>query len=1022
MKRNFLFAIIVMSASVFAQTTPEYGIRSKVPEVKAFTNVTIVVSPTQTIEKGTLVIRDGYIEAVGQNIPIPADAVTIDLSGYRLYPGFIEPYTEYGIEKTKRARGGWGERPQYEGNRVGGNAWNDAIHSEKDWSSAFTPNDDDAEALQQLGFTVAQSGKFDGIFRGRSFVVTLDDGLPNDLFLNARSLHFASFDKGSSKQEYPSSLMGSIALIRQTFLDTDWYTKAKAAYGLNRSQKMPEFNSAIEALAARPATEPMIFFSTDELSLLRATRISKEFGVPFLYVGSGHEYERIEEIKAAGAAIILPIDFPKAPEVKSLEDDAEVSLANLRHWETAPSNPAILEKNGVRFAFTTHGLKDKKNFWKNLKKAVKRGLTEQKALAALTTEPASMLGLTSQIGTIEKGKLANFIVTDTNLFTAEATIYSVWIRGDEEELETRPGADIRGEYSLNFGGNSYTLSLKGEQEKPSGEIVSGEKKAKLQDLSFSTLGKLNFAAKLDSFGMPGVFRFSGRKNADTLLGQAVKPDQTQLSWRAVLTSKFVEEKDTTVDSTKQDEKKEDKPEVLLANRTFPNKAYGLKELPKTENVLVKNATIWTSEDAGIIENADLLIQNGKIAGVGKGLTAPSGVRVIDATGKHVTAGIIDEHSHIAISQGVNEGSEAITAEVRIGDVLDPDDIDIYRQLSGGVTSSHLLHGSANPIGGQLQLIKLRWGSGSEEMKFAGTPATIKFALGENVKQSNWGDLNTTRYPQTRMGVENMMRDAFQAAVEYKAQWDSYRAKPTKNMVPPRRDIELDALSDIANSKMFIHCHSYKQAEILMLMRVAESFGFKVQTFTHILEGYKVADEMAKHGAMASSFADWWAYKFEVYDAIPYNPALMTERGVITSINSDDAEMARRLNQESGKSVMYGGMKEVDAIKMCTINPAKQLKVDDRVGSIKVGKDADFVIWTANPLSVYAKVEQTWVDGKKYFDTETDKQMRDAVREEKSKLIQKLLDSGEGEGPGDRKGYKGPKVHWHCDDVEDVWQH
>ena len=380
---------------------------------------------------------------------------------------------------------------------------------------------------------------------------------------------------------------------------------------------------------------------------------------------------------------------------------------------------------------------------------------------------------------------------------------------------------------------------------------------------------------------------------------------------------------------------------------------------------------------------------------------------------HITAGVIDEHSHIAIARGVNEGTHAVTTEVRIGDVLDPDDVNIYRQLAGGVTASHLLHGSANPMGGQLQFIKLRWGSVAEDLKVKDAVPTVKFALGENVKQANWGDKYTVRYPQTRMGVEQIMSDAFQAAKEYER--DMKTADASK--LPVRRDLQLDALVEIMRGKRNIHCHSYVQSEILMLMRLAESYGFKVHTFTHILEGYKVAKEMAAHGAMASSFADWWAYKFEVYDAIPQNPAIMHEQGVVTSINSDDAEMARRLNQEAAKSIKYGGVSEEDALKFVTLNAAKQMATESRMGTIEAGKDADIVVWTGNPLSNMSRVERTFVDGRAYFSRETDARLRTRDRALRSFLEQEAMKSI-GKGAPAARGGAAPRRLRHCDDLED----
>jgi imidazolonepropionase-like amidohydrolase len=421
----------------------------------------------------------------------------------------------------------------------------------------------------------------------------------------------------------------------------------------------------------------------------------------------------------------------------------------------------------------------------------------------------------------------------------------------------------------------------------------------------------------------------------------------------------------------------------------------------------------------VLQNTDVLIRGGKIAAIGRGLKE-SADTVIDATGKHLTPGILDEHSHIAIEGGVNEGTHAVTAEVRIGDVIDPDDINIYRQLAGGVTAAHLLHGSANPIGGQCQLIKLRWGAEPEELKFEGAPATIKFALGENVKQSNWGDRFTRRYPQTRLGVEEIMRDAFQAALEYEAEWQRWRALPERERqrsIPPRRDLQLEALLEILRGKRLIHCHSYVQSEILMLMRLAEQFGFRVNVFTHVLEGYKVARELARHGAGASTFSDWWAYKFEVYDAIPYNPAIMHEQGVLVAINSDDAEMGRRLAQEAGKSVGYSGISEEEALKFVTLNPARMLRVDHRVGSIEVGKDADIVLWSGPPLSTRSVVEQTYVDGRCYFDRARDEQLRQRDAQLRQQLEQRALQAlRQGEPPAAPKEQR--RRLYHCEDNDD----
>ncbi|HET7896481.1 MAG TPA: amidohydrolase, partial [Flavisolibacter sp.] len=428
--------------------------------------------------------------------------------------------------------------------------------------------------------------------------------------------------------------------------------------------------------------------------------------------------------------------------------------------------------------------------------------------------------------------------------------------------------------------------------------------------------------------------------------------------------------------------------LSLGKVTYPFMPYGWEEgqAPKQETILIKNATVWTSEKEGVLQNTDVLLKNGKIAAVGKNLSE-NGARVIDGTGKHVTPGIIDEHSHIAAAS-INEGGQSVTSEVRIADNLNPDDINIYRQLSGGVTSSHILHGSANTIGGQTQLIKLRWGADDEGLKFRGWPGQIKFALGENVKRSPAIAGQQNRYPDTRMGVEQVLEDAFTRAREYKEAWKAWEDGGKKG-ASPRRDLELDALAEILDNKRFITCHSYVQSEINMAMHVAQKMGYHYNTFTHILEGYKVADKMKLHGANASTFSDWWNYKMEVIDAIPYNAYLMQLAGLNVAINSDDAEMARRLNQEAAKSVKYGGMSEVDALKMVTINPAKMLHVEDKVGSLKVGKDADVVVWSDDPLSIYAKSLYTIVDGTVYFDREKDRQMEQSIATERMRIVRKM---------------------------------
>ncbi|HRI59573.1 MAG TPA: amidohydrolase family protein, partial [Saprospiraceae bacterium] len=616
--------------------------------------------------------------------------------------------------------------------------------------------------------------------------------------------------------------------------------------------------------------------------------------------------------------------------------------------------------------------------------------------------PAGFINQYNQVGSLEPGKLANFIISSGNIFQKDSKILQNWTLGKPIEVTVpnyftaNPGR--LGTYKLLVGNDSYTLTLKGKPDAPDAQIMKADS-SKVKATLTTSADLITLSFQPDTLNK-GFISLSGTTNdSQQWTGRGTLANGAWTNWRA----EFV--------AAGSDRPTRQAPVATQATGDviYPFTAFGWKEKPKPETVLIQNATVWTNEKEGIVQNCDVLIINGKIQKVGRQLPVQDNALLVDGTGKHLTAGIIDEHSHIAISRSVNEGTQESSAEVRIGDVIDSEDIDIYRQLAGGVTSSHLLHGSANPIGGQTQLIKLRWGATPEELKFQNWPGFIKFALGENVKQSNWGDNNRTRYPQTRMGVEQTYVDYFTRAQEY--------GKIKKAGKAYRKDLELEALLEILESKRFITCHSYVQSEITMLMRVAEQFGFKVNTFTHILEGYKVADKMAKHGVGGSTFSDWWAYKFEVYEAIPYNAKMMTDRGVTVAINSDDAEMARRLNQEAAKSVLYGGMKEEDAWKMVTLNPAKLLHVDDRVGSIKIGKDADLVLWNDNPLSVYARAEQTWVDGILYFDRQQDAKAREQLERERARIIQKLLQSPPKGGEG-RERPSPPKKYYDCDSMDD----
>ncbi|WP_372368623.1 amidohydrolase family protein [Candidatus Uabimicrobium sp. HlEnr_7] len=1015
MLKTNLFIVFISITLCWSQTSPTSGIRNKTPQIIAITNANIIVSPSKRIEKATIVIRNGFIEDVGQNVHIPQEAEIVDAQESTIYPGFIEAFSDYGLPTKSNNNSNADWRPSSGNKEVvnGGRHWNDAVHSERKAAQAFSSDVKKAKDFRSQGFTVVQTSSLDGIFRGQSAVALLGSKTANNTLLKHNHAQFVSFRKGSSKSSYPGSLMGSIALIRQVLMDSQWYQQAYSAYQLNKSQKKPELNYSLEALKnVINGKQTIVFSVNDDLSLLRASQIAKEFDLRFIYKGSGYEYRRLAAIKNLQSTLIIPVNFPGVPDVTTPERQFDVSLGKLKHWNAAKENPAYLEKSDITFAFTSNGLKSVSQFLQNVRQAVERGLSKKKALEALTVIPADICGVSDIVGTIEKGKQANFIISSGDIFEKETQLYSVWVSGEKFILKERKKFDFDGKWEIKTEKSQFEIHI----ENNSKIELHNLKGAHAEDLAIHD-NKIHFQVITSE----GVNRFSGRLWKQQLSGVVVLANNESHSWQA---SHKVEE--TTKKTSEKKEKSasdENVPDKTLFELVYPNKAFGRRSMPQQPyTVFINNATIWTSTvNTGKIENGDMIVREGKIVKVGKDLLSPPEAVVIEGKGIHVTPGIIDEHSHIAISRGVNEATEAVTAEVRIGDVVNSDDINIYRQLAGGVTSTHLLHGSANPIGGQSQVIKLRWGSLPEDMKFKNISKGIKFALGENVKQSNWGEKYTTRYPQTRMGVREIFYDVFQTALEYKKQHENYKMlseEDKSRTIAPRTDIELDAINEILDKKMFIHCHSYVQSEILALARLANEFGFSVGTFTHVLEGYKVAEEIKQTGAMASCFSDWWAYKFEVYDAIPYNAAVMHRQGVVVSLNSDDAEMARRLNQEAAKTIKYGALSEEDALRLITINAAKQLYIDKRVGSLENGKDADFVVWNHNPLSSYARVLQTWVDGRKYFDVEDDRKMRREIQRQKAALIQLALNKKAKGEKVDTSAVKKEK-HYHCDDFDDA---
>ncbi|HSM64036.1 MAG TPA: amidohydrolase family protein [Gillisia sp.] len=982
-----LYSLILASLNLNAQDyfPNNDGVNSENTNYTVFKNAKIHVDPTTIIENGMIAVKEGKITAVGKNITMPKNSIVVDLKGKDIYPSFIEIYSDFGMKKPTKASNGNGQ-PQYNAGREG-YYWNDHIRPETNALESFSFDKTEAEKFQKNGFGVVNTHLADGIMRGTGMLVSLNaEGSEGDRILKDRSANFLSFDKSvQSRQSYPTSIMGAMALLRQTYIDADWYEKG------NITNK----DLALEALN-RNKNLTQIFKTDNLLDELRADKVGDEYGIQYLIFGSGNEFERLSEVKNTNATFIIPLDFPEAYDLENPFMANNVSLQDMKRWNQAPSNLMQLAQNNIPFILTTQNLKDDKKFRANLLKAISYGLDKNKALAALTTTPAKFLGEENKLGVIKQGAWANFLITSGDIFDKETILFENWVQGQKVVLENMNTANLEGKYKLAVDGKNYDLEITGKPNSPKAEVKLGDAKIKSK-LSYEDTWIQLLLSSADSTKTEFtrlVAKISD--NPDKISGRAILSNGQETSFSAIKSA------DSEKDSKK---KKEDKAEATptVLPITFPNMAYGFKELPKQKDVLFKNATVWTNTDKGILEKTDVLIKNGKIAGIGTNLKAGN-AQVIDATGKHLTTGIIDEHSHLAAS-AINEAGQNSSAEVTMEDVIDPADINIYRNLAGGVTSIQLLHGSANPIGGRSAIMKLQWGSDAKDMIFPDSPKFIKFALGENVKQSNWD--SRSRFPQTRMGVEQVFTDYFSQAKDYEA------AKKTGNY---RKDLEMETLLEILNGERFVTSHSYIQSEINMLMKVAESFDFRINTFTHILEGYKVADKMKEHGVGASTFSDWWAYKYEVKDAIPYNAAIMHNAGLTVAINSDDGEMSRRLNQEAAKSVKYGGISEEEAWKFVTLNPAKLLHIDNRVGSIEAGKDGDVVLWSGNPLSIYSKAEKTLIEGTVYFDIDRDLELRKEIAQQKNMLTGQMLEAKNG-GEKTQSPTKKEDQKMHCDTLE-----
>ncbi len=988
MRAFSILAPLLTITVLAAQRPPDNGPRQIDPGWHALVGATVIPEAGRRITDATVVIKDGQIVSLVPGGSAPAGARIWDCSGLSIYPGLIDAHVPV-------------EAPAPEAN-INGNHWNAKVMPQRSALDGAGIPAADAKKLRELGFTSAVLVPRGGIFSGKGAVVLLDEPrtgeqrrvLAKDVFQEINFNGGRGFGGG-----YPSSQMGVIALIRQTFSDANWRAARKAQLMNSSGMEMPM--PAQDSLDSLLLPTPLLFNTSDELEILRAAKIAKEFSRSAMLVGNGFEFRRIQPIAALGMPIILPVSFPSPPAVDTILQREAVSLSSLMAWEQSPSNPQRLIDSGVAIALTTDKLSDRGKFFANVRKAIEHGLSEDEALKALTETPASLVNLSGLVGKIAPGYMANLILVEGNLFDKSATIRESWIQGRRHVINAADHLDLIGSWETEMDLAGISIDNLEFSSNKSLKVHSGEKNVAAKKLKLGR-NRLDFLIDAEKLGGKGVVTVNAVVEGKRMFGTGIAPDGSLVNWQGMHSANASEASATSSSP---------KPEIRTLGKelALPFGAYGRMALPAQETLVIRGATIWTSGPDGKIEDGTLIIQDGKVSYVGnaQGAPVPIGARSIDASGKHISPGLIDAHSHTGISKGINEGSQAVTSEVRIADVINPDDIGWYRQLAGGLTAANQLHGSANPIGGQNSVVKLRWGvSNPDDMRIAGAPEGIKFALGENVKRSR--SPTSTRYPKSRMGVEALIRDRFQAAKDYQRAWEKYdrlSAGDQRAALPPQRDLELDALVEILEGERLVHSHSYRQDEILMLCRVAEEFGFKIGTFQHVLEGFKVAESIKTAAIGASTFSDWWAYKMEANDAIPENGAIMFEVGIPVTFNSDSAELARRMNTEAAKAVKYGGVPETEALKFVTLNAAIQLGVADRIGSLEPGKDADFAIWNGSPLSTFSRCLETYVDGRRYFSSEEDQEMRQLAKRERERLIQTVLglDSKErGDGRGNRE--------------------
>jgi imidazolonepropionase-like amidohydrolase len=930
------------------------------PKVFAVRNARIVTEPGKEIAQGTVVIRDGVIQAVGADVAPPADALVIDGKDLVVYPGFIDAGSSWGIDlNLRRSEAGPPEPVDYASEALAATKADNrkGVTPEFEASTALQVVEDTAEGWRKQGVTARLAAPDGGIFSGQSALVSLSGAAPRETVLRAPVAQHAALKAGfggfGQTGAYPSTLMGVTAHARQTLLDARHHRVLAEAFERGQTRR-PPFDPALTALQTVLQRRLPVAFETDTKdSIHRALDFAEEFNLQPVLTGAAEAWRAADRIKAAGTPVIVTLNLPEQPAAgptgrrgPGTRPPADVSTPATPATPAQPATPADQPRTRRQrpgtpevdpFAAPGGGGDDARRYVpKRAKEEQERKHKEELRNAAVLSQKGipfafSLAGLDKpeKFGENLRKVIAEGLPPDAAL--KALTTDAAKILGVEKQLG-----------SIAPGKLAHLVVMTGPFHEAKSQVR----------YVFSDGVRFEYEPTPAASERPGFRRPEGGRPAEKS-PEGRKPDEAKPDDK--------KPEDKKPENNKPEEKKPD--DRKEADKPEPATEIEADRKPKIKtggNVLLKGGTILTVTGGTV--KGDLLVRDGKIAKIGPNLPLPEGVTVIDANGLYVMPGIIDTHCHFAMTGGVNEFTLSVVPEVRVRDIVNSDDVQIYRALAGGVTTGRLLHGSANVIGGQDAVIKLKYGEPASRLIIHDAPRGVKFALGENVKRTNG------RFPNTRLGVEAVLVRAFTEAQAYKRQWDEYaRAKAEgKPAVEPRRDLRLEALTDVLDGKLFIHCHSYRADEILMLLRVADRFGFKVKSLQHVLEGYKIAPEIAAHGASNSTFSDWWAYKIEAYDAIPYNAALLHEAGADVCLKSDSNELMRHLYQEAAKTMKYGGLSETEALKTITYNAAKQLGLEKRIGSIEEGKDADLAVFNGHPLDSYARCEMTLVDGEVYF--------------------------------------------------------